>query len=122
NLKELQTKAVAYINTDVGVAGPNFSASATPSFSEFMREATREVADPISGHTVYDVWKDRVEHAKPEPSGAAHEEPLMENGDVAIGALGAGSDFCPFFDHAGIPAMDLGFGGDYGVYHSLYDD
>jgi N-acetylated-alpha-linked acidic dipeptidase len=122
NLKELQNKAVAYINTDVGVAGPNFSASATPSFSEFMREATREVADPISGRTVYDVWKDRVEHAKPEPNGNAREEPLMENGDVTIGALGAGSDFCPFFDHAGIPAMDLGFGGDYGVYHSLYDD
>ncbi|MGC1686370.1 MAG: M28 family metallopeptidase [Candidatus Acidiferrales bacterium] len=122
NLTELQTKAVAYINTDVGVAGPNFSASATPSLGEFVREVSREVADPITGKTVYDVWKDRVEHAKPEPNGAAREEPLMTNGDVAIGALGAGSDFCPFFDHAGIPAIDLGFGGEYGVYHSLYDD
>jgi N-acetylated-alpha-linked acidic dipeptidase len=36
--------------------------------------------------------------------------------------MGAGSDFCPFLDHAGIPAMDMGFGGDYGVYHALYDD
>ncbi|MGA8365925.1 MAG: transferrin receptor-like dimerization domain-containing protein, partial [Candidatus Acidiferrales bacterium] len=32
------------------------------------------------------------------------------------------SDFCPFFDYAGIPSMDIGFDGDYGVYHSLYDD
>jgi N-acetylated-alpha-linked acidic dipeptidase len=36
--------------------------------------------------------------------------------------LGAGSDFCPFFDHAGIPSLDAGFVGDYGVYHSTYDD
>ena len=36
--------------------------------------------------------------------------------------LGAGSDFCPFFDHAGIPSIDTGFVGDYGVYHSIYDD
>ena len=122
NLKELQAKAVAYINTDVGVAGPNFSASATPSLGELVREVSREVADPISGRTVYDAWKDRVQHAKPEPNGAAREEPLMENGDVAIGALGAGSDFCPFLDHAGISSLDIGFGGEYGVYHSLYDD
>ena len=39
-----------------------------------------------------------------------------------MGALGAGSDFSPFLDYAGIPSIDIGFGGDYGVYHSLYDD
>jgi len=122
NLADLRAKAIAYINTDVGVSGPNFSASATPSLGELIREATREVADPSTGRTVYDVWKERVEHGKQEPSGAARETPLMADGDVAIGALGAGSDFCPFFDHAGIPSMDFGFGGDYGVYHSLYDD
>jgi N-acetylated-alpha-linked acidic dipeptidase len=39
-----------------------------------------------------------------------------------MSALGAGSDFCPFLDHAGIPSIDVGFGGPYGVYHALYDD
>jgi N-acetylated-alpha-linked acidic dipeptidase len=39
-----------------------------------------------------------------------------------VGALGAGSDFSPFLDYAGIPSIDIGFGGDFGVYHSLYDD
>jgi N-acetylated-alpha-linked acidic dipeptidase len=43
-------------------------------------------------------------------------------GEAPLGALGAGSDFSPFFDYAGIPSVDVGFGGDYGVYHSLYDD
>src|SRR6185503_2944124 len=33
-----------------------------------------------------------------------------------------GSDYTPFLQHLGIPSSDMGFGGDYGVYHSAYDD
>jgi N-acetylated-alpha-linked acidic dipeptidase len=125
NRAELQSKAVAYINTDVGVIGPNFSASATPSLKELIRDATREVQDPraSSARSVYDVWRERAAHPKDEASGTARPEPKSENpSEAPLSALGAGSDFCPFLDHAGIPAMDMGFGGDYGVYHALYDD
>jgi len=125
NRAELQSKAVAYINTDVGVIGPNFSASATPSLKEIIRDATREVQDPRSSpaRSVYDGWRERAAHPKDEPSGNARPEPKSEpSGEVPLSALGAGSDFCPFLDHAGIPSMDMGFGGDYGVYHALYDD
>jgi len=111
NLAALQARAVAYINTDVGVTGPNFSGSATPPLKELVRDATRDVADPSTGASVYKAWLERATRAdrvvSPEPP---------------LGALGAGSDFCPFFDHAGIPSMDIGFDGPYGVYHSLYDD
>jgi N-acetylated-alpha-linked acidic dipeptidase len=48
------------------------------------------------------------------PAGPKDETPLT--------ALGSGSDFCAFFDHAGIPSLDIGSGGPYGVYHALYDD
>jgi N-acetylated-alpha-linked acidic dipeptidase len=41
--------------------------------------------------------------------------------EARIGALGSGSDFTPFLQHLGIPASDMGFGGDYGVYHSAFD-
>ncbi len=122
NVKELQAKAVAYINTDVGVAGPNFAASATPSLQEIVREVTREVTDPKTGHSVYDSWKEHNEHAVVEANGTPRDQSLRANNDVPLGTLGAGSDFCPFFDFAGIPSLDLGFSGDYGVYHSLYDD
>jgi N-acetylated-alpha-linked acidic dipeptidase len=125
NRAELQSKAVAYINTDVGVIGPNFSASATPSLKEIIRDATREVQDPRSSpaRSVYDVWRERATHPKDEASGTARSEAKSETpGEVSLSALGAGSDFCPFLDHAGIPSMDVGFSGDYGVYHALYDD
>jgi len=38
-------------------------------------------------------------------------------------ALGSGSDFTPFLQHAGIASLNLGFGDDdpSGVYHSIYD-
>lgn len=123
NRAELQTKGVAYINTDVGVAGPNFSAAATPSLKEVVREATREVQDPQTGRSVYDSWRERVAHRREEPAGTTPPRQNSEaSAGVPVGALGAGSDFCPFFDFAGIPSMDVGFAGEYGVYHSLYDD
>jgi N-acetylated-alpha-linked acidic dipeptidase len=111
NLAALQAHAVAYINTDVGVTGPNFSASATPSLKNLVRDATRDVPDPSTGASVYNAW---LVHSTRADRMVTPEAPL--------GALGAGSDFCTFFDYAGIPSMDIGFDGDYGVYHSLYDD
>jgi N-acetylated-alpha-linked acidic dipeptidase len=123
NLAELQAKAVAYINTDVGVAGPNFSGSGTPSLKELIRDVARDVKDPSGTRSVYDVWLERSANSAGQFSGAA---PLITKAegspDAPVGDLGAGSDFCAFFDHAGIPSMDMGFSGDYGVYHSIYDD
>ena len=123
NRAELQSKALVYMNTDVGVGGPNFGASATPSLKQFVRDAVRDVQDPRAGRSIYDVWRERLAQTKDNASGTARREPPPDpSGEVPLGALGAGSDFCPFFDHAGIPSMDMGFGGDYGVYHALYDD
>ena len=45
----------------------------------------------------------------------------MNIAEARIGALGSGSDYTPFLQHLGIPSLDMGFGGDYGVYHSAYD-
>jgi N-acetylated-alpha-linked acidic dipeptidase len=44
--------------------------------------------------------------------------------ELRISALGDGSDYAPFLDHAGVAALNIGFGGESGggVYHSIYDD
>jgi N-acetylated-alpha-linked acidic dipeptidase len=123
NRAELQAKAVAYINADVGVAGPDFAASATPSLKDLVRDATREVADPDTGESVYDAWVNSSENATQKVSATGRQAPKPQWAPKApVGDLGAGSDFSPFFDYAGIPSIDMGFGGDYGVYHSIYDD
>ena len=117
--------AVAYFNTDVGVSGPNFDASAVPSLKNFVRDVTQEVPSPKGGN-VYEQWKQTQaeaaarhhlgvqEHASQEASPVDH--------DVRIGDLGSGSDFTPFIQHLGVPSTDVGSGGPYGVYHSVFDD
>ena len=117
NRAELQAKALAYINTDVGVTGSNFSASAVPSLKELIRGATSNISDPATGKTLQDAWLGRSSQAAAAASGRDSSQWRMP-----VAALGAGSDFSPFLDYAGIPAIDVSFTGDYGVYHSRYDD
>lgn len=123
NLAELQAKAVAYINTDVGVTGPNFGSGATPSLKALIRDATREVEDPRTGHTVYQAWLEHGLAVKADVPGTARQQAVMDSsGEAPVDAIGSGSDYSAFFDHAGIPSVDMGFNGPYGVYHSAYDD
>src|SRR5260370_33968171 len=57
NADELQEKAVAYLNVDVAVSGPNFSASAVPSLWKLIRSVARDVKDPKTGKSVYQHWQ-----------------------------------------------------------------
>jgi len=113
--------AVAYFNTDVGVAGPDFGASAVPSLRAFVREVTREVPSPKGG-TVYDQWlqAQALERTRPKTEWSeTSSEPVTE---VRVGTLGSGSDFTPFIQHMGVPSTDVGSEGPYGVYHSAFDN
>jgi N-acetylated-alpha-linked acidic dipeptidase len=117
--------AVAYFNTDVGVGGPDFEASAVPSLKRFVREVTTEVSSPQGG-TLYAVWlKEQTEaNRQTGAQGTARRritEP-EERGIPRIGDLGSGSDYTPFLQHAGVPSTDIGSGGKYGVYHSVFDN
>ena len=113
--------AVAYFNTDVGVSGPNFDASAVPSLKNFIREITKEVPSPKGG-TVYDQWKAAQTEDRAHPDGSAKPRPSATQQDVEVGDLGSGSDFTPFLQHAGVPSTDVGSNGPYGVYHSVFDN
>jgi N-acetylated-alpha-linked acidic dipeptidase len=119
---ELKQKAVAYLNVDSAVSGPNFGASSVPSLWNLIRAATRDIKDPKTGQTVYQQWQTRAREQLPDPeltnAEAGSDTKIAE---ARISALGSGSDFTPFLQHLGIPSSDMGFGGDYGVYHSAYD-
>jgi len=114
NATELQAKAVAYLNVDVAVNGLNYGASSVPSLWKLIRSATREVKDPKTGKTVYQQWQDRAREQR-------NETDADYNDEAHINPLGSGSDYTPFLQHLGIPSTDMGFGGDYGVYHSAFD-
>ena len=110
---ELTTKAVAYLNLDAAVSGAQFAASSVPSLWKLIRGATRDIKDPKTGKSVYQQWQDRAREDRPETE--------RNTGEARIGALGSGSDYTPFLQHLGVASTDMGFNGDYGVYHSAYD-
>ncbi|ADV82571.1 M28 family metallopeptidase [Terriglobus saanensis] len=113
--------AVAYFNTDVGVSGPHFNAEAVPSLKQFVREVTQQVPSP-SGGTVYDAWKHDQQTNEDNRARTRATAQGVAGGEVRIGNLGSGSDYTPFFQHVGVPATDFGSGGNYGVYHSVFDN
>ncbi|HEY0101753.1 MAG TPA: transferrin receptor-like dimerization domain-containing protein, partial [Pyrinomonadaceae bacterium] len=84
--------------------------------------AARDVRDPKTGKSVYQAWQDRVNESRPAAeltdASAGTDAPIAE---ARISALGSGSDYTPFLQHIGVSSLDMGFGGDYGVYHSTYD-
>jgi N-acetylated-alpha-linked acidic dipeptidase len=113
--------AVAYFNTDVGVSGPEFEASAVPSLKQYVRDIAAETPSPHGG-SVLDAWKAEIPRSG---SSASMDEGRNEGPRPAlapVGDLGSGSDFTPFLQHAGVPSTDIGSRGRYGVYHSVFDN
>jgi len=104
NREWLRKNLVAYLNVDSSASGRDFSVQAVPSLSPLIIQALKEVKDPASGKTIYSCWK----------SGSP--------GSGKVDPIGSGTDHTVFLNHIGAPALDMFFSGDYGVYHSMYDN
>ena len=116
---ELQQKLVLYINTDA--TGRGFlDASGSHALEPAFTEIAKDVIDPQTGVSVFDRKRS---HDIINAATAKIKNELLAKKSITLGALGSGSDYSPFFQHTGIPSMDIGFGGedDGGEYHSIYD-
>jgi N-acetylated-alpha-linked acidic dipeptidase len=120
---ELKQKLVAYLNVDESVAGAattagpeglSFSPAAVASLGPMLIEASKDVRAP-SGKSLYEAWRATSMRDAKMPAPPADTE-LVET------RIGSGSDHTVFLNHLGRPVINLGFEGDYGVYHSMYDD
>ena len=126
-MRKFRKTAVAYFNTDMAVSGPKFGAAAVPSLKQFVRDVTKSVPD-ADGGTVYEQWM-KLNHTgalkvdSRETSTSTYRAPLAPaGGDVPVSDLGSGSDYTVFLQHLGVASTDVGSFGDYGVYHSAFDD
>src|ERR1700676_3033532 len=119
---ELRAKAVAYINVDEATSGPNFHGQAVASLAPMLVETSHSLQDP-SGKSLYDSWKATAAREKEEgkQSGQMNDSGVAESG-LADTRIGSGSDHTVFLNFVGVPVIGLQFDGDYGVYHSAYDD
>lgn len=119
NASELQQKAVVYINSD-GNARGFFGAAGSHALENFVNDVARDVTDPQTKISILDRTRAR---SLTTAGSAAAKKALLAKRNLPIGALGSGSDYSPFFQHLGIPSLNIGFGGEDegGEYHSIYD-
>lgn len=121
---ELRKKLVAYLNVDSSASGPgnrgtgntapDFHADAVASLAPMIVEATHGLRVP-SGEPLYEAWK------KTRQQEEKSEKPLADS-ELVNTEVGSGSDHTVFLNHLGRPTVGLEFDGQYGVYHSGYDN
>jgi len=117
--KELQQKAVVYINSDGNGRG-FLGAEGSHALENMMYEVATSVTDPQTNVTVYK----RMMAAEAVNAGSVKAaKEAMNSTTLKLDALGSGSDYSSFLQHVGIPSLNLGFGGENngGEYHSIYD-
>jgi N-acetylated-alpha-linked acidic dipeptidase len=117
---ELRKHAVAYINSDGNGRG-YFEMIGSHTLEKFINDVARDVQDP---ETKLSAWKRDQLHAIAQASTPEKRKEIRQRADLRIEALGSGSDYTAFLDHAGIASLNIGFDGEDegGIYHSIYDD
>ena len=118
NEQLLKKNVVAYLNTDGNGRG-FLGAGGSHTLEAFFNQVARDVPDPEKGVSILERRRAaNLVNGSPE----ARQEAQTQT-DLRIEALGSGSDYTSFLQHAGIAAMNVGFGGEDagGDYHSVYD-
>jgi N-acetylated-alpha-linked acidic dipeptidase len=117
--KELQEKAVVYINSDGNGRG-FLGSGGSQALEPFMDEITQNVNDP---QTNVSVFARKKAHELVGASSVKDKKEILDRKGGKLESLGSGSDYSSFLQHLGIPTLDLGFGGEDGggEYHSIYD-
>ena len=126
---ELKRKVVVYINSDGNGRG-FLNASGSHDFQRLVNQTAADVIDPETGASVALRLraKLRVDALVPGATEKVKDDARVAadpSKDFPIGPLGSGSDYSSFIQHLGLPAINLGYGGEgmeAGVYHSAYDD
>ena len=120
HLDELRKRTVSYLNTDGNGRGFLF-AGGTQDLQAVISAVAADINDPEKNISV----RERAHlRAILRAKDAEERGQIRKSADLRVEALGDGSDYTAFQDHAGISALDIGFGAeDEGTqYHSIYDD
>jgi N-acetylated-alpha-linked acidic dipeptidase len=130
---ELQQKAVLYLNSDTNARG-FLHPQGSHSLQHLVNDVARTVKDPETGVSSQARLRARVlvEGFDKDPSDerdvaaekAREARSAARGGDLAMDALGSGSDYSAFLQHLGLTTLSIEYQGEEdqdGVYHSNYD-
>ncbi|MGH6911740.1 MAG: transferrin receptor-like dimerization domain-containing protein, partial [Phenylobacterium sp.] len=126
---ELKAKGVIYINSDGNGRG-FLGAEGSHEFEHLVNQVAADVKDPQTDVSVGQRLRAKM---MVDATASSASQTVKDNGKIAgdpakdlpLGPLGSGSDYSAFLQHLGLPALNIGYGGEGesdGVYHSLYDD
>lgn len=123
--QELLDKLVACINMDSAVFNTDrpLSVSAHPVLHNIFRNASRSIRDPRTGRSLFETWRDMQNVYKSVPGVDGWGEffdPAQELKEPYV-FESPSDDAGPFIDRA-LPASDMYYGADYGMYHSIYEN
>ena len=123
---EIRRKGLIYINSDTNGRG-SLDAAGSHDWQHLVNSVAADVIDPETGASaaararaklLERAYQGRL--ARDDPQYIAAEA----GADLPLAPLGSGSDYTAFLQHLGLPALNLGYGGEDesgGVYHSAYD-
>ncbi len=125
--RELQAKAVLYLNSDENARG-FLIARGSDSLQRLVNQVAAAVTDPETGVSVQARLRARTLtealNGVGDADARAATDAAAEGGDLLLEPLGTGSDYTPFLQHLGITSLDVEYGREAdpaGVYHSRYD-
>ncbi len=124
--EELLRKAVACINMDSSVFNTErpLSVNAHPVLHRLFREVTQNIKDPKTEKSMFEVWRDLQNQFRETPSvdgWGYFFNPTQELKEPWI-FESPSDDAAPFFYQLALPASDMYYGADYGMYHSIYEN
>jgi len=124
---------VMYLNSDTNSRG-FLKPDGSHSLQHVLNDVARTVKDPETGvssqarlrarQLVQGYEKDSNDVKDVADEKARVARIASKGGDLAISALGSGSDYTPFLQHLGVTTLSIEYGGEEdqdGVYHSNYD-
>lgn len=119
HMTELQQKTVVYINSDGNGRG-FLGVDGSHALETLVTEISKDVTDPQTRVSVFE--RRKAINAVDAPNAKAKKEAMAKT-TFKVNAMGSGSDYSSFIQHAGIPSLNIGYGGedDGGEYHSIYD-
>jgi len=116
-----------YVNSDTNSRG-FLSLAGSHSLQRLVNDVSHGVKDPETGVTVEARLRAKMLVDGYEKGASERDKKdakiAASGADLAIGALGSGSDFTPFLQYLGIASLAIEYGGEAdqgGVYHSNYD-
>ncbi len=127
HVDELKKKALLYVNSDTNERG-FLEAAGSQELRDLINAVAADVNDPETKVSTLARLRARLRvlaDAKDAEDTAKEVAKQVNAGPGApIGALGSGSDYSSFLQHAGIASLSVEYGGEAkndGIYHSAYD-